>query len=235
MAPRKVRYLTIARHAEHAVDLTTSLARVHQLGYTAGNATELWSNDFQRRAAPIYLRSLPVHYLRRIERAARSCGQDMSDDIPSGAPESEWAFMARYLLAVSDAIGDLPGVGGRSAPVGDTEVLEWAPTGLLRLDEMAALAHPEGVSRLHCVASAVARFSRRHGLGGVSEEEISWLRSLANGERTIEVAARHGHSERGFYRSLAELWHRLGVDSRSEALALAAQVGWLDERQGVGV
>ena len=45
--------------------------------------------------------------------------------------------------------------------------------------------------------------------------------------RTIDIAVEIGYSERSLYRALHELWERLGVDTRTEAIALAFKNGWI--------
>ena len=63
----------------------------------------------------------------------------------------------------------------------------------------------------------------------ISAEEIDWLRRFAAGASIAEVASSSGRSQRSLYRRLDRLWGRLGVDGRCQALALAGQLGWLDE------
>jgi DNA-binding CsgD family transcriptional regulator len=237
MSSMRVRYLAVASYAARTSEFARTITQVHDLGYRRGNALQLWTDDFQRRAIPIYFRSLPVHYLRAIEAGSRSCAHAMAADPPTDGPRVEWLRMAHHYQALADAIADHPSVGGHRSPIRPLEAIDPSLSGLLRYDELAALVHPDGAMALREVASVVHAFCRRQAFGGVSEQEIAWLQALARGERTIDVAACHGHSERGFYRALSRLWDRLGVTSRSEALALAAQVGWLDEasRAGAGV
>lgn len=58
-------------------------------------------------------------------------------------------------------------------------------------------------------------------------QEIGWLRELANGATVARVAGRAGYSERAMYRLLRDLYARLGVRNRTEALMLARERGWL--------
>ena len=51
---------------------------------------------------------------------------------------------------------------------------------------------------------------------------------IIDGDRTLDIAADDGYSERSLYRALSELWERLGVDNRLEAIALVTDNGWLD-------
>lgn len=74
-------------------------------------------------------------------------------------------------------------------------------------------------------ATAAPRHTRQHGQP--SDEELSWLRALAAGETVAALAARVGYSERMLYRRLTELYHRLAVTNRTQALILARDEGWL--------
>jgi DNA-binding NarL/FixJ family response regulator len=58
-------------------------------------------------------------------------------------------------------------------------------------------------------------------------QEIGWLRELANGATVARLAGRAGYSERAMYRLLRDLYARLGVRNRTEALMLARERGWL--------
>jgi DNA-binding NarL/FixJ family response regulator len=60
-----------------------------------------------------------------------------------------------------------------------------------------------------------------------SEDEVSWLRQLAEGMTMSRLAKRSGYSERNMYRLLQELYRRMGVRNRTEALIRAHELGWL--------
>jgi NarL family two-component system response regulator YdfI len=61
----------------------------------------------------------------------------------------------------------------------------------------------------------------------LTEREREVLQAVASGERSKEVAARLGISERTVKAHLASIYNKLGVDSRSAAVAIAAQKGLL--------
>jgi DNA-binding CsgD family transcriptional regulator len=61
----------------------------------------------------------------------------------------------------------------------------------------------------------------------ISDREIEWLRTLAAGSTVARLAEGVGYSERAMFRLLRDLYQRLGVKSRTEALMLAQQQGWL--------
>jgi DNA-binding NarL/FixJ family response regulator len=57
--------------------------------------------------------------------------------------------------------------------------------------------------------------------------EIEWLRQLGTGTTVAQLAQRAGYSERAMFRLLRDLYRRMGVSSRVEALIHAHQRGWL--------
>jgi two-component system, NarL family, response regulator YdfI len=83
----------------------------------------------------------------------------------------------------------------------------------------------------------IARVLSKTGTGNVrtevesdlTERELEVLRGVAQGERSKEIAARLGISERTVKAHLASIYNRLGVDSRAAAIAVAAQKGLLPQ------
>jgi DNA-binding NarL/FixJ family response regulator len=65
------------------------------------------------------------------------------------------------------------------------------------------------------------------GTGTPSVREIEWLRELASGGTVAQLAARAGYSERAMFRLLRDLYARLQVRNRTEAMMLARERGWL--------
>jgi NarL family two-component system response regulator YdfI len=61
----------------------------------------------------------------------------------------------------------------------------------------------------------------------LTERELEVLKAVARGERSKEVAAHLGISERTVKAHLASIYGKLGVDSRAAAIAVAAQNGLL--------
>jgi NarL family two-component system response regulator YdfI len=61
----------------------------------------------------------------------------------------------------------------------------------------------------------------------LTEREHEVLMAVATGERSKEIAARLGISERTVKAYLASIYNKLGVDSRAAAIAVAAQKGLL--------
>lgn len=64
----------------------------------------------------------------------------------------------------------------------------------------------------------------RHNL---SSEDLDRIRALAQGKTVVELAEEASYSERAMHRLLRQVYDTLGVESRQEAIALAAQWGLL--------
>jgi DNA-binding NarL/FixJ family response regulator len=62
---------------------------------------------------------------------------------------------------------------------------------------------------------------------GPSDREVEWLRALASGTTVGQLASRTGYSERAMFRLLRQLYARIGVSNRTEALIRAHERGWL--------
>lgn len=89
------------------------------------------------------------------------------------------------------------------------------------------LLKPEIMARvLSRAGSLPSRDGESAGLE-LTEREREVLQAVAHGERSKEIGARLGISERTVKAHLASIYQKLGVDSRAAAIALAAQKGWL--------
>lgn len=63
----------------------------------------------------------------------------------------------------------------------------------------------------------------------LSERELQVLQRVARGERSKEIAAQLGITERTVKAHLASIYNKFGVDSRAAAIAEASKRGWLRE------
>ena len=61
----------------------------------------------------------------------------------------------------------------------------------------------------------------------LTERELQALRAVADGKTNKGIALQMGITERTVKAHLASVYNKLGVDSRTAAIALAAQEGWL--------
>lgn len=63
----------------------------------------------------------------------------------------------------------------------------------------------------------------------LTSQDVKRLQLLAGGGTVVDLARDVGYSEREMFRLLHDLYRRMGVENRSEALVRAAQWGLLDE------
>jgi NarL family two-component system response regulator YdfI len=64
----------------------------------------------------------------------------------------------------------------------------------------------------------------------LTDRELEVLKAVARGERSKEIAIQLGISERTVKAHLANIYGKLGVDSRAAAIAVAAQKGLLENK-----
>jgi NarL family two-component system response regulator YdfI len=87
------------------------------------------------------------------------------------------------------------------------------------------LLKPEIMARL--LSKAGAGNTPVNARTDLTDRELEVLKRVAQGERSKEIAARLGISERTVKAHLAGIYNKLGVDSRAAAIAIAAQKGLL--------
>ena len=77
------------------------------------------------------------------------------------------------------------------------------------------------------VAVALARES--HGVKPelLEENELGWLQSLAARTTVAKLGHQAGFSEREMYRRLRDVYRKMGVTNRTDALLKASRLGWL--------
>jgi NarL family two-component system response regulator YdfI len=83
------------------------------------------------------------------------------------------------------------------------------------------------LSRLGPDGAQIAAASAPASGVDLTEREAEVLAGIATGERSKEIAARLGISERTVKAYLASIYNKLGVDSRAAAIAVAARKGLL--------
>ena len=95
------------------------------------------------------------------------------------------------------------------------------------------LLKPEIMSRVLSLAGKSTPTAAQSSTSlDLTEREHEVLEAVARGERSKEVAARLGISERTVKAHLASIYNKLGVDSRAAAISVAAQKGLLPHSQG---
>jgi DNA-binding NarL/FixJ family response regulator len=127
------------------------------------------------------------------------------------APELELASFAAAVRA------------GATGVIDDADSLE-------ALEQVVSAALAGRVSVPHHLADAMARRipATPDADAWVSEDEANWLIALAQGATVASLAERIGYSERETYRTLGDLYGRLGVTNRTEAIIWATRHGVLD-------
>lgn len=81
------------------------------------------------------------------------------------------------------------------------------------------------------LAQALAAGSHSDDDGWVTDQEAGWLRQLTTGITIAKLAADVGYSERSLYRLLHDLYGRMQVNNRTEAIAKASRLGLIDPVQ----
>ncbi len=89
------------------------------------------------------------------------------------------------------------------------------------------LLKPEIMARL--LSQAEPHSAKPHGALDLTDREREVLAAVARGERSKEIAARLGITERTIKAHLASIYNKLGVDSRAAAIAVASQRGLLQK------
>ena len=101
-------------------------------------------------------------------------------------------------------------------------------------DTIRAAARGETLLKPEVMARVLAQknVSKTESAEGIhlTDRELEVLESVARGERSKEVAAHLGISERTVKAHLASIYQKLEVDSRAAAIAVAAQKGLLKEQ-----
>ena len=157
--------------------------------------------------------------------------------------ESQWGTMAIttgaiVLLGASAALAwgvyRAATLGLLLAVVG---VLAHAAAALVRRNapgSQSAPARPgaEGASSMRQMAAAAEVDFDRRDLARLTAREREVLRALASGARTSEIAEQLDIAERTVKAHLANIYQKLGVDSRTAAVAVALQRDSIDHAVG---
>jgi DNA-binding NarL/FixJ family response regulator len=77
------------------------------------------------------------------------------------------------------------------------------------------------------ITALVSRFGSTEEDTSVSKRDIEWLRALSQGTTVSQLAETMGYSERAMYRLLRDLYQRMDVKTRTEAVLKASQSGWI--------
>ncbi len=111
---------------------------------------------------------------------------------------------------------------------GSTAVLPWNARPEIIVSALGSALDGLATLPAHIVADLASRV-RASTASLLDQREAEWLQYLASGKTVAALADKVGYSEREMFRTLAELYHRLGASNRSEALVKATQLGMLGD------
>ena len=199
----------------------------HEFGVGPGVHDEPWTLEFQQIATSVYAETLSWGYLLGLSDAFEDCADLM---LALGVPDNhavEWTRIKQYLQFTAKAIRE-----GADGPITDHEHktasdIEPTTPPVMPFGKLAQLVSAAGAETLIDAGSKVEQLCGEYDSCPITEQEKIWLNRLHHGDRTIDIAVEIGYSERSLYRALHELWERLGVDTRTEAIALAFKNGWI--------
>ncbi len=205
-----------------------AIAQGHAFGIEAGEHTELHTLAYQRAATPIYAETLPWSYLSELAAKFNEAAAQMAmAEVPDEVAEP-WETVRSYLRSATTALTEAaPGPPKTATPEDIATIAPTTPP-VMRFGHLARIVHPDGARQLIEAARAVEQACGEDDECPLSEQEKSWMARIINGDRTLDIAEDDGYSERSLYRALSDLWERLGVDNRLEAIALVTDNGWLD-------
>ncbi len=231
MVERYVDFSLIRLYSQRLGYLTGQLIDAQKMTGQVGDDEAPWEAAFQRRAAEEFATRLPHSYMSDRTAAFRACVQEMdrTRDVPA-ALDPDWQIVRSYLFNLAEALEAELQLQKRSFP-GDVAGESPTTPSIIRVDELAPLASPSALVRQAEAAAAVADFALRQRYGGITSTEVDWIRSLAREVSVVDIAAEYGYSERSMHRRFNDLWEKMNVEGRTEAIVVAASVGWL-ERPG---
>ncbi len=186
----------------------------------------MYGTEYVRVALPIVKDSLGWAYLLQLADAFEECDDLMVEASLHVDYGREWTRTQQYLRSVSRVIREqAPEIDRLSIPI--TEFEEQTPA-IMPFRQLAEIISAEGAREMTRCTTEVVRMCGASVENPLNDQQVEWMRQLSNGEKVIEIAHSSGYSERTMYRALNDLWQILGVNGRSEAIALVAEKGWLD-------
>ena len=207
--------------------LANSIVQAHDLGVEPGTHRSPWTLAYQQQAVDVYLETLPPTYLADLGVNFDACADMLEGHDPPEVVRGHWDIIASYLRSTAFAIRCHPGLESDAEVATDPRLIDRETPGVMRFDRLAELMHRDGALELAQAARAVRDHTVRVRESDLSDEELAWLQRLTAGAPVIDVATEYGYSLRSMHRALAKLWLKMGVETRSQGLALAAQRGWL--------
>lgn len=147
--------------------------------------------------------------------------------------QSDWRLLTELLQARSDVVV-VAVLTDISTPTYVRAISAGAATAVSRdaPPEQMKRVFDEAVSGMSLLPMRVVRALRNseelaEEPNVLTTREIEWLRELSYGTTVSQLAEKSGYSERAMFRLLRDLYERMKVKSRMEALVHAHQAGWL--------
>ena len=199
----------------------------HSFGLGPGGHDEPWTLEYHRLGVAIYSQTLSWDYLLGLADAFEDCADLMVTISVPADHGLEWSYMQQYLRSATKAIRE-----AAERPVGDHEMktasdIESTTPPVMPFGQLAKLVSAAGAATLVSVGRKIELLCGQHDDCPITEQEKTWLRRISEGDRTLDIATDDGYSERSLYRALSDLWDRLGVENRVEAVALANKNNWI--------
>lgn len=204
-----------------------AIQQAHHFGIEPGTHDEPWTLDFQHQAVEVYAQTIPWTYLTKVAAAFLDCAGLMDGVRAPDSVSAEWQRMNRYLTSVAKAVFECAPDTIESEQLISAENLDPTTPPVMPFGQIARRMSRAGAAGLASIG-VVEDACDSHDHCPITDQEKEWLRRLRQGDRTLDIATDDGYSERSLYRALSDLWERLDVENRREAIGLAMKNGWID-------
>ncbi len=204
-----------------------AIQQAHRFGIGPGDEREPWTIEFQRKAVGVYASTLPWDYLVGLASGFADGADLMVEVSGPRTAAKQWMRMETYLRSAAQAIREQAPPSMATSPRRASDLDDMTPP-VMPFDQLAAMIHVEGASVLRDTGAAIERCCNGVDDCPLTDQEIDWMRQFMAGARSVDVAERSGYSERSLYRALSDLWRRLGVTDRKDAVGLVASKGWVE-------
>lgn len=207
--------------------LSREVLDAYRLGFGEDpNADDPWTLPFQRMAVErVYRKSFSLEYLRDLAADFGACAALMDSIDVGRVHRDDWTVVREYLQNTAKAIDAHPERASRAPRLPDLDALGSTTPGVFRFDLLAQVASEQGIRVLNRSAASVARLCRRSVLPQLTSDEVFWFESLIAGSTVAEIAYGSGVSRSTMTRRLHRLWAKIGVENRSQAIAVAPDFG----------
>jgi len=204
-----------------------AMSQGHDFGISPGPHDHPWTLEFQRDATPIYAETCPWEYLLGLCNAYEELADLMDTRPATDELKTEWTHMQEYLRSTGTAMRSRAPDEVGPLMLAHAEDIEPQAPPVVLFGRLATLVSIEGARNWAQEVGRIEAWCGQEASCPITEQERVWLRRISAGDRTLDIARDSGYSERSLYRALADLWCRLQVDNRVEAVAVATKNGWI--------